>query len=80
MPLFYLKARYGHHLIPEDGEPEEFSTVEEARQEALQEVREFAEAAASSGKPPDCESIEIMDLHGHVVLRLSVGEEELPAV
>jgi len=72
--LFHLRTRYGDRLIPDDTEPEEFGSLEEARQEAVEQIREVVEAAALSRKPPDCDGIEISDLQGGIVLRIPVSE------
>ena len=70
LELFRLRARYGNRIIPDDGDCEEFASLEEARQEALQEIGELSEMAVSTGKPSGCDSIEVTDPYGTVVLRV----------
>ena len=72
--LFRLRVRYGDRFIPEDTDAEEFGSLEEARQEALQQIQELVAAASLSREPPDCDGIEISDLQGSTVLQVRVSE------
>ena len=72
--LFRLRVRYGRRLIPEDTDAEEFGSLEEARQAAVEQIQDLVEAASLSREPPECDGIEISDFQGSTVLQVRVSE------
>jgi hypothetical protein len=74
MTQFYLKLRCGDEPLPNDPEPQEFMTIEEARKEAAQSLREIAADSVRHGQPFDYNGIDITDLEGKVLLHVSTSE------
>ena len=67
MPRFYLHIRDGVRIDDDDGM--EFSTVEEARQEALRAAREMVADAVKRGEEiPANDRIIIADAYGNSVM------------
>jgi hypothetical protein len=68
LPRFHMNIRKGDELL-EDWEGEEFSSLLEARAEAVQSARELMSAAMAAGKIPDGRTkFEIADESGKTVL------------
>ncbi len=62
MPLFHLNLKPGPALT--EDEPQEFANLEEAREEAIQSLRELAANAIRDGRSFDYAGIEITDQQG----------------
>jgi hypothetical protein len=74
MPRFHMNIRKGDELL-EDWEGEEFSSLVEARAEAVLSAREMMSAARAAGKAPDGHRLfEIADASGRTVLIMPFEE------
>lgn len=73
---FYLNMRLRGTLI-DDPDGEEFASLAEAREEAVQSAREIMAEALKSGRPLGGWTFEISDEAGNVMLTLPF-EEALP--
>ena len=72
MPLFYLKLRQGSEDLPNDPEPQEFLTLEAARIEAVEAIRELS--------AQDYDGIDILDHRGNHLLRVTTREALKPRI
>jgi hypothetical protein len=74
MPRFHMNIRKGEKLL-EDWEGEEFSSLLEARAEAVRSARELMAASIAAGKMPDGRAkFEIADESGKTVLIMPFEE------
>ena len=67
MPHFYLHLRQGETLL-KDPDGREFSSLDEARAEAVLSARELMSARVLAGKKANHSRFEIADAGGNVVL------------
>jgi len=74
MPRFHMNIRKGDELL-EDWDGEEFSSLSEARAEAVLSARELMSAAIAAGKAPaGLDKFEIVDESGKTVLTMLFKE------
>jgi hypothetical protein len=74
MALYFLRLRDGDELLPDDGEGQEFATLEEVRCEAIAGARDVLSAAVMSGKAGSLNmQIEVQDEAGGTVIIVPVG-------
>jgi hypothetical protein len=62
MPFFYLKLRQGNEELPNDPEPQEFSSLEAARIEAIEAIRELS-------APQTYDGIDVLDHRGQAIVQ-----------
>jgi hypothetical protein len=74
MPRFHMNIRKGDELL-EDWEGQDFSSLSEARTEAVLSARELMAARMAAGKMPNCHArFEIADDSGKTVLVMPFEE------
>jgi hypothetical protein len=74
MARYFLRLRDGDELLPDDGEDQEFATLEEVRCEAIAGARDVLSAAVLSGKAGSLNlQIEVQDEAGKTVIVVPVG-------
>ena len=74
MPQYYFRVRDGGSLLPDDGASQEFATMEEVREEAVESARQLLSNAVLSGKAGSLDQqIEVMDQTGGLLLTVAVG-------
>ena len=73
MPRFYMNIRHGDELLADD-EGQEFSSLDEARAEAVMSARELMAEKVASGKKPANSRFEITDASGRLVLTMPFWE------
>jgi hypothetical protein len=74
MAFYFLRLRDGDKLLPDDGEADEFASLDAVRTEAIQSARQLLSEAALSGKGAGLnQTVEVMDEGGKTVLTVPVG-------
>jgi hypothetical protein len=74
MPHFFLHLRDGDRLLPDDGEGQEFATLDAVRDEAIESARQILSAAVLNGTAATLnQHIEVVDKHGKTILTVPVG-------
>jgi hypothetical protein len=74
MARYFVCIRDGDRILPDDGEGQEFATLEAVRREAIQSARELLSDAALSGKAASLNlRVEVLDATGETVLIVPVG-------
>jgi hypothetical protein len=66
-------VRDGDNLLPDDGEGQEFATLDAVRGEATENARQLLSIAVLNGTASLNQQIEVMDEHGKTVLTVPVG-------
>ena len=74
MPRYFILVREGDALLPDDGEGQEFASLDAVRQEAIASARQLLSQAALSGEAGRLnQTIEVQDEAGTIVLTVAVG-------
>jgi hypothetical protein len=74
MTRYFLRLRDGDTLFPDDGESQDFATIEEIRREANESARQILSEAARNGKAGSLrQQIEVSDEAGKTILIVPVG-------
>jgi hypothetical protein len=74
MTLYFLRLRDGDTLLPDDGEGEEFASLDEVRTDAIESARQILSAAVLSGTAASLnQQIEAVDERGKTILTVPVG-------
>jgi hypothetical protein len=61
LPQYYFRVRDGGSLLPDDGASQEFATMEEVREEAVESARQLLSNAVLTGKAGSLDQqIEVM--------------------
>jgi len=75
MALFFLNLRHGLDELPNDHEPQEFPSLEEAKTEAIESLREIAALATTERRRMDYyDSIDIVSQDGRLLLAVTMLE------
>ena len=77
MPRFYLNVRQDETLV-KDPEGSDFSSLDEARAEALLSARELMSARVLAGRKANHSKFEITDDNGNVVMVVWFEEAIIP--
>jgi hypothetical protein len=73
--LFFLNLRHGLDDLPNDYEPQEFPSLEEAKAEAIASLREIAALANTEGRRMDYyDGIDIVSEDGRLLLTVTMLE------
>ena len=74
MARYFFRVRDGDHLLPGDGEGQEFPNLETVRLEVIEGAREILSEAALSGTAGGLrQQIEVIDVSGRTILTMPVG-------
>ena len=74
MALYFLRLRDGDTLLPDDGEGEEFASLDEVRSDAIESARQILSAAVLNGTAASLnQQIEVVDVHGKTILTVPIG-------
>jgi hypothetical protein len=74
MALYFLRVRDGDALLPDDGEAQEFSSLDDVRGQVTESARQILSAAALMGTAASLNlQIEVMDEWGKTVMTMPVG-------
>jgi hypothetical protein len=74
MTSYSLRLKDGDALLPDDGEWQEFATLDAVRSEAIESARQLLSAAVLNGMAASLnQQIEVVDAHGNTVLTVRVG-------
>jgi Domain of unknown function (DUF6894) len=74
MPLYLVRVRDGGALLPDDGEAQEFATLDDVRREAIESARQILSEAALNGTAASLDvQIEVMNEQGNMVMTVPVG-------
>ena len=74
MARYSLRLKDGDALLPDDGEWQEFATLDAVRNEAIESARQLLSAAVLNGMAASLnQQIEVVDEHGKTVLTVPVG-------
>jgi Domain of unknown function (DUF6894) len=66
MALYFLRLRDGDTLLPDDGEGEEFASLDEVRSDAIESARQILSAAVLNGTAASLnQQIEVVDVRGN---------------
>jgi hypothetical protein len=74
MAHYFLRLRDGDTLLPDDGEAQEFATLNAVRGEAIESARQLLSAAVLNGTAASLNlQVEVADERGEIVLTVPVG-------
>ena len=74
MPYYFFRLREDGHLLPDDGEGQEFESPADVLREAIEAARELLSQAVLSGKAASLnQQIEVFDDAGKRALTMPVG-------
>ena len=74
MALYFLRLRDGDTLLPDDGEGEEFASLDDVRSAAVESARQLLSAAVLNGTAASLnQHIEVADEGGRMILAVPVG-------
>jgi hypothetical protein len=74
MAIYFLRLRDGDTLLPDDGEGEEFASLDDVRSDAIESARQILSAAVLNGTAASLnQQIEVVDERGKTMLTVSVG-------
>jgi hypothetical protein len=74
MAFYFLRLRDGDTLLPDDGEGEEFASLDDVRSAAIESARQLLSAAVLNGSAASSnQHVEVVDEAGKTILTVSVG-------
>ena len=74
MAIYFLRLRDGDTLLPDDGEGEEFASLDEVRSDAIESARQILSSAVLNGTAANLnQQIEVVDHRGKTILTVPVG-------
>ena len=74
MALYILRLRDGETLLPDDGEGEEYASLDEVRSDAIESARQLLSVAVLNGTAASLkQQIEVVDERGKTILTVPVG-------
>ena len=74
MALYFLRLRDGDTLLPDDGEGDEFASLDEVRSDAIESARQILSAAVLNGTAASLnQQIEVVDERGKTILTMPIG-------
>ena len=74
MPRYFLKLTSGEGALPNDPDPEEHPSLEAARDEAVESIRQMASEAMAAGLRLNIDAIDVTDEGGKVLVSVPVSE------